>query len=134
MQMARISLILPLVTGLILLGSIGSGCSTKALARPQEISAAAVAKDSKLTGDLFAEAIDGPGGLGGVDEALFPRAKNKQVIKIEVLKPFENHQTGLERWTVQHDNKETCAYLIRIIPDANGGTTFITFKDDGSLQ
>jgi len=79
---------------------------------------------------LFRDVFGGPGGVGFADRVMFPQARAKKITKIEVVVPYDNHHPGSERWTVEHDGRDSCAYLVKFLPDGHGGTTFSTQKDN----
>ena len=78
---------------------------------------------------LFRDLWTAPGGVGFADVTMYPRARNKALTRIEVLTPYDNKKTGVERWYIQHDGQDTAAYLVKLIPDGHGGTTFTVQKD-----
>ena len=86
--------------------------------------------DNRLFGDLLTQI----GGVGFADEAIFPNAKSRAIVKIDVIVPYDNKKTGIEHWTVQHDGLDTCVYIVKFIPDGSGGTQFTVQKDNGSIK
>jgi len=101
----------------ILLAALVGGCATNSSSVKYSHD---VRQMSYADNSLFHDALNGPGGLAETDRTLFPAARRRTIIKIESLVPFKEQQTGLERWTVQHDGKDTCAYVVRYIPQGNG--------------
>jgi hypothetical protein len=112
-----------LVTFLVLL----IGCATT----PSGVITIApeVRKMSMTDEILFRDLLTKPGGVTHADMVLYPRSKKKALTRIEVLTPYDNHQTGQERWIVEHEGGDTTAYLVRLIPDGHGGTTFTVQRD-----
>ena len=78
---------------------------------------------------LFNDLLNGLGGLGMIDKACYPQAKERQIVKIEVTVPYDNKRIGTERWSVRHSENETAAYLINFVPDGQGGTYFSVKKE-----
>jgi hypothetical protein len=110
---------------LILIGTLAvllSGCATTSSSRltytPE------IRKMSYADNKLFRDMLTGIPGVKFVDEVIFPNAKERQITQIEAIVPYDSHKTGVERWTVQHDGRDTCSYIVRFIPDGRGGTTF----------
>ena len=83
---------------------------------------------------LFRDLLTQQGGVGFAECALFPRVKEAKIKSIEAIVPYDNHKTGVERWTVQHDGQDTCSYTVKFIPDGHGGTQFTVQKDDGTTK
>jgi len=73
---------------------------------------------------LFHDMLSGIGGVAFFDEVAHPNAKERRIVKIEVMVPYDNRKTGVERWTIKHDGDETVSYLVKFVPDGHGGTTF----------
>ena len=88
-----------------------------------------VRKMSYADNRLFHDMLSQIGGVGFADQAFFPDAKIRTITKIEVIVPYDNRQTGIERWTIQHDGQDSCSYTVKFIPDGVGGTTFAVQKD-----
>jgi hypothetical protein len=66
-----------------------------------------------------------------MDSIFAPTAKERRILKIDVIVPYDNQRVGVERWTISRDEHETAAYIIKMIPDGHGGTDFNVGKDDG---
>lgn len=115
-----------------ILASILCGCATT----PQSMMTCApdVRKMSHVDDRLFRDVFGGMGGVGFADEVMFPNAKAKVITKINVIVPYDSHNVGIERWTVQHDGQDTCSYIVKFTPDGHGGTSFSTQKDDGKTS
>jgi hypothetical protein len=75
--------------------------------------------------------LGGIGGAGFSDTVRFPKAKSRAVTKIEVIVPYDNVRTGIERWTIVHDDNLPTAYILYFVPDGHGGTRFGVKLDDG---
>jgi len=89
-----------------------------------------VRKLSDADDTLFNNLLSQMGGVGFTDESLFPGAKTRTVVNITAIVPYNNHQTGIERWTVEHDSPDdTCSYIVNLIPDGHNGTTFTVQRD-----
>jgi len=73
---------------------------------------------------LFRDLLSKPGGIGFADYQLYPRSYKKRFTRIEVLTPYDNVKTGEERWFITDEHGENRSYLVRMIPDGRGGTTF----------
>ena len=91
-----------------------------------------VGKKTYADQTLFRDVLAGKGGIGYADYVLFPDAKEKKLTNIEVIVPYDNHKTGIERWTIEHDGQGSCSYIVKFIPDGNGGATFTVQKDNVS--
>lgn len=83
---------------------------------------------------LFCDLLTQIGGIGFAEHVMFPHVKSREVVNIEAIVPYDNRKTGVERWTIKHDDQEICSYLVRFIPDGQGGTTFSVKKDRGTKQ
>ena len=66
-----------------------------------------------------------------MDQVFSPDTKSRAVVKIDVLVPYDNRRIGVERWTIQRDGGKTVAYIVKMIPDGQGGTNFNVGADDG---
>jgi hypothetical protein len=93
-----------------------------------------VRKMSYADNRLFRDMLNAISGVGFFDEVLFPNAKERKVIKIQAIVPYDNRKTGVEYWTVQHDGQDSCSYIVNFIPDGRGGTTFTVKKDEGTVK
>jgi hypothetical protein len=107
-----------------------AGCATT----PQGVLRIApeVRKMSTTDEALFRDLLTKPGGVAHVDMLLYPRSKQKTLTRIEVLAPYDNRRTGQERWFVGHESGETAAYLVKLIPDGRGGTTFTVQREQAA--
>ena len=109
-----------------------TGCATTftpRLACPDDVRKMSYA-DDRLFSDLMAQI----GGIRFAECVLYPNVKLGTMTKIEAIVPYDNHKTGIERWTVQHDGQDTCSYIVKFIPDGHGGTQFTVQKDDGTIK
>jgi hypothetical protein len=120
---------LVLIAALALLVSGCATMSSSSLTYTPEIR-----KMSDASNTLFHDLLTQIGGVGFADETLFPNAKSREIVKIEVVIPYDNRETGVEHWTVQHDGLETCVYIVKFIPDGRGGTEFTVQQDKGSTK
>ena len=85
---------------------------------------------SKAGDILFKDMTESTGGVGFIDKTLHRSAKNREIIKIEVISPYNGKDKGLERWYIQHDGINVVTYLVELIPDGNGGTFFATTPEN----
>jgi hypothetical protein len=90
--------------------------------------ASAVRRRSFADDRLFRDLSNAIGGVKFVDQFAFPDAKKRRVTEIQALVPYQDGKEGLERWTVQHE-ADSCVYLVKLIPDGAGGTSFSVEKD-----
>ena len=93
-----------------------------------------IRKLSDADNSLFHDLLTQIGGVGFADETFFPNAKSRTIVKIEIIVPYDNQKTGIERWTIQHDGLDTCSYIVKFIPDGSGGTRFAVRKDNGGIK
>ena len=93
-----------------------------------------VAKQTTADDQLFRDLLTDKGGISFADFALFPNVKERIVTNIKVIVPYDNHKTGVERWTIEHVGQGSCSYVVRFIPDGSGGTTFTVQKDNGTIK
>ena len=93
-----------------------------------------IRKMSDADNRLFHDLLTQMGGVKFADEVMFPNAKSRAIVKIEVIVPYDNQKTGIEHWTVQHDGLDTCVYIVKFIPDGSGGTQFTVQKDKGNTK
>lgn len=78
-----------------------------------------------LAGDrLFNDVFASPGGVGFADRVYFPDVQSKRVKKIEIIKPYDNRDSGIEEWYIEHAGGSTIVYIVEYIPDGKGGTFF----------
>jgi len=89
-----------------------------------------VRKMSLADDTLFRDMLGGIGGAGFSDTVRYPKAKSRIVTKIEVIVPYDNVKTGIERWTIVHDGNQSTAYILYFVPDGRGGTKFGVKLDD----
>jgi hypothetical protein len=73
---------------------------------------------------LFHDLVSAPGGVAMADEAFYPAAKERTIVRIEAIVPYDNRRVGIERWTIRHSETETVTYIVKFVPDGNGGTDF----------
>jgi len=101
-----------------------TGCETM----PSMAYTPEVRKMSYTDATLFQDSLNG---VLMYDQIFHPNVKKREVVKIEVIVPYDNHRVGLERWIISHDSQETAAYIVKMIPDGRGGTDFNVGQDDG---
>jgi hypothetical protein len=92
---------------------------------PNEIRRMSFASDA-----LFRDMLGGIGGVGMADAARYPQAKSRFIAKIQVIVPYDNVRTGIERWTIAHDGDKGVAYILYFVPDGHDGTNFGVKLDD----
>lgn len=85
-----------------------------------------VRAESQTDDRLFRDILGVTGGVGFIDKVLYPNAKSRVLIKIEVITPYNGKVQGVERWYIQHDGNSTATYLVKLNPDGKGGTFFST--------
>ena len=86
-------------------------------------------RDSRAGDLLFHDLLSSPGGVGFVDQMSYPDVGTRRVIRIDVITPYTEHQVGVERWTIDHGGDPNASYIVRLIPDGRGGTTFAVGRD-----
>ena len=101
-----------------------TGCETM----PKMAYTPEVRKMSFCSDILFKDSLNG---VMMMDSIFAPTAKERRILKIDVIVPYDNQRVGVERWTISRDEHETAAYIIKMIPDGHGGTDFNVGKDDG---
>jgi esterase/lipase superfamily enzyme len=114
---------------LILVTTLGllTGCATTphgTISIPPEVRKMSTTDDA-----LFRDLLTKSGGVAHADMVLYPRSQQKTLTRIEVLTPYDNRQTGQERWFIQHEGGKTTAYLVNLIPNGKDSTTFIVHRE-----
>ncbi len=101
---------------------------------------AAIASSSKLTyapevrrqssanDTSFHDLLTAIGGVGSADRAAYPNARERTLVRVDVLLPYDNQRIGSERWTVKHDTNEIAVYQVTLVPDGEGSTDFTVSK------
>jgi hypothetical protein len=107
------------------------GCMT--LPSPTLNYSAAVRDSSYADDQLFYAVIHHYGGVGYMDEELFPNATVRTITRIDAEVPYDIRTMGLERWTIQHDGKDSCSYIIKFTPDGYNGSVFQVWKDTSGM-
>ena len=102
----------------MLAGCATTGSSTK-IAYTAEVQKQTCAGDA-----LFHSLLTAVKGIGSVDAVAFPDAKERTLVKIEVIFPYDSKKMGSEHWTVRHDGGKTAVYQVTLVPDEEGGTDF----------
>lgn len=80
---------------------------------------------------LFRDMVTGIAGVDFYDRVSFPKSTHRSLVGIEVVTPYDSRQTGVERWSIQHDGDVTATYIVRFMPDGRGGTNFAVARDKG---
>ena len=88
-----------------------------------------VRKSSYADDRLFRDMTRAIGGVDFVGRILFPTATQRVLVRVEVVVPYDNRQTGIERWTIQHDGNVNASYIAHFSPDGKGGTNFAVSRD-----
>lgn len=117
--MKKLLLFAMLVT---LAGCATIGSSSKISYTPE------VRKQSFASDPLFRNLLSAVGGVGYSDEAAYPDAKERTLVRIEVLLPYDSQKTGSERWTIKHDTDKIAVYQVTLVPDEEGSTDFTVTK------
>jgi hypothetical protein len=77
---------------------------------------------------LFHDLLTAIGGVGRLDESTYPQTKERTIIRIQVILPYDLQKTGIERWTIRHDGDKVAVYQVALIPDGEGSTDFSVTK------
>lgn len=89
-----------------------------------------VRKSSQADAVLFRDLQSAVGGVGFMDQVVYPDAKERVLVRIEVTSPDgSDGASGAERWFIQHDGADTVSYLVTFTPDGRGGTFFAVEKE-----
>jgi hypothetical protein len=78
---------------------------------------------------LFHDVLTKQGGVAHADFVAYPRSKGRTLARIEVLTPYDNRQTGEERWFIEHNGGDTASYLVKLIPGGRAGTIFTVQRE-----
>ena len=113
-----------LLTAAVLVGRLDGLAASAPLVCTPDVQHASAASET-----LFREVMDAPTGIGMTDEALYPKALNRQVVKITVLSAYNGSNIGIEHWTVAHDENDSVIYLVRLVSDKKGGTSIAVGRD-----
>lgn len=100
-----------------------AGCATMT-SSPTLTCSPEVRRQSVVSDPLFNDLLTKYGGIGHADKAAYPEAKERTIIRIEVIYPYDNERTGSEHWTIQHDAGKTAVYQVRLVPDGEGSVDF----------
>ena len=100
-----------------------AGCAT--IASSSKLSyAPEVRRQSSSSDTTFHDLLTVIGGVGYADRAAYPNAKERTLVRVEVILPYGDQKTGSERWTIRHDANETAVYQVTLVPDGEGATDF----------
>ena len=114
---------LPLFVMIITLAGCATiGSSSKLTYAPE------VRRQSSASDTSFHDLLTAIGGVGYADRAAYPNAKERTLVRVEVLLPYDNQKTGSERWTIRHDANEIAVYQVTLVPDGEGATDFSVSK------
>jgi hypothetical protein len=100
-----------------------AGCATMA-SSPKLTYTPEVRRQTSASDTSFHDLLTALGGVGHSDRVAYPEAKERTIVQIEVLLPYDNHRAGSERWTIRHDGGKTAVYQVSLIPDGEGATDF----------
>ena len=104
-----------------------AGCAT--IASSSKLSyAPEVRRQSSSSDTSFQDLLTAVGGVGYVDRVAYPNAKERTLVRVEVILPYDNQKTGSERWTIRHDANEIAVYQVTLVPDGEGATDFSVSK------
>ena len=104
-----------------------AGCAT--IAGSSKLTyAPEVRRQSSASDTSFHDLLTAIGGVGSADRAAYPNAKERTLVRVEVILPYDNQKTGSEHWTIRHDTNETAVYQVTLIPDGEGATDFSVSK------
>ena len=87
-----------------------------------------VRSESSVSTPLFHDVLTAFRGVGYLDKDAFPMAKERTLVRIEVVYAYDSQKTGIERWTIKHDDGKTAVYQVVLIPDGEGSTDFTVTK------
>jgi hypothetical protein len=107
---------------LVLLGVILTSCATvggSKLSHTQE-----VRRQSQADDTLFRDLLSQIGGVGFIDEAFFPKASGRAVVKIETVAHSDGRSPTIEEWTIDHGADGVIIYTVKLTPDGRGGAYF----------
>jgi hypothetical protein len=114
---------LPLLVMIITLAGCATiGSSSKLTYAPE------VRRQSSASDTSFQDLLTVIGGVGYVDSVAYPNAKERTLVRVEVILPYDNQRIGSERWTVRHDTNEIAVYQVTLVPDGEGATDFSVSK------
>ncbi|SRR5208283_5644401 len=115
--------ILPLILFLITL----AGCAT--LAGSRTITYTPEVRRQSVTSDtLFHDVLTAVGGLERLDDAAYPDAKERTLVRIVVVFPYDSHKLGSERWTIRHEANQIAVYQVTLVPNEDGTVDFTVSK------
>jgi hypothetical protein len=104
-----------------------AGCATIG-SSPKLTYAPEVRKQSCASNNSFHDLVATVRGVGHADEVAYPNAKERTLVRIEVILPYDNQKLGSERWTVRHDANQVAVYQVTLVPDGEGSADFTVSK------
>jgi hypothetical protein len=87
-----------------------------------------VRRQSVTTDTLFHDVLTSMNGVEHLDKVSYPNAKERTLVKIEVVFPYDIKKLGSERWTVRHDANQLAVYQVTLVPNGEGTTDFTVSK------
>lgn len=115
---------LPLFVIIITLAGCAAIASSSKLTYTPEVRKQSLASDTS-----FHDLLTAIGGVGYSDRVAYPNAKERTLVRIEVLLPYDEQKTGSERWTIRHDTNKIAVYQVTLVPDGEGSTDFAVSKE-----
>jgi hypothetical protein len=100
-----------------------AGCATIAISSKLTYTPE-VRRQSSSSDTSFHDLLTAIGGVGSADSVAYPNARERTLVRVDVLLPYDNQRIGSERWTVRHDANETAVYQVTLVPDGEGATDF----------
>ena len=113
-----------------ILGLLLLGCATR---REDSMTIPPEVRNMSATDEtLFRDLLTKHGGVAHADFVAYPRSNRRTLTHIEVLTPYDNRQTGEERWFIAHKGGETAVYQVKLIPSGRGGTMFTVQRESAA--
>jgi hypothetical protein len=100
-----------------------AGCAT--LGGPSKIACTPEVRKQSRAGDaVFDSLLTDSKGIRAADVAAFPEAKERTLVKIEVIFPYDSKRMGSEHWTIRHDTDKTAVYQVTLVPNEEQDTDY----------
>lgn len=108
-----------------------SGCVTSPTKSKVELTYSAEVREKSFADHrLFDDLLNNIGGIGFVDQVYYPNVISRTISDIVAVVPYNNQVTGIERWTINHDNQSSVKYIVELSSDGSGGTIFSVKKEN----